>query len=138
MVGREVQIAVPAYPDLKLTGKIANISDALDPNTHTLKLRVVVPNPKHTLKTDMFATIRVPGAARNAVLLPATAVLHDGNRTFVFVPTGNGKFEERTVTIGRTFDGTGGEKKIEILTGLNDGDHVVTTGGALLRPTTGD
>ena len=59
--GREVEILVPAYPDLKLTGRIANVGDALDPNTHTLKLRVVLPNPKHMLKADMFATIRVAG-----------------------------------------------------------------------------
>jgi cobalt-zinc-cadmium efflux system membrane fusion protein len=138
-LGREVEVSVPAYPGLKVTGRIANISDAIDPNTHTLKLRVVLANPKHTLKTDMFATIRVPGAARNAVILPSTAVLHEGDRTFVFVPTGGSKFEERVVTIGRTFDsGAGGTKNIEILSGLNDGERVVTTGGALLRPTSGD
>ena len=68
--GREVQVLVPAYPGTTFTGRIANIGDALDPSTHTLKLRVVLPNPKHTLKTEMFATIRIPGAARNAVILP--------------------------------------------------------------------
>ncbi len=138
-VGREVDVSVPAFPELKLTGRIANISDAIDPNTHTLKLRVVLPNPRHTLKTDMFATIRVPGAARHAVILPSTAVLHEGEKTFVFVPANGGKFEQRAVTIGRTFDSvTGGVKNIEVLSGINDGERVVTTGGALLRPTSGE
>lgn len=138
-VGREVEILVPAYPGKQLTGRIVNISDAIDPNTHTLKLRVVLPNPNHLLKTDMFATIRIPGAARNAVILPSTAVLHEGDKTFVFVPTGNGKFAQRTVTVGRTFDvGNGATRNIEILSGLNDGERVVTTGGALLRPTSGE
>jgi len=137
--GREVEVLVPAYPGMKLSGRVANVGDALDPNTHTLKLRVVLPNARHMLKADMFATIRVPGAARNAVILPSTAVLHEGDKTFVFVPANGGKFEERAVTIGRTFDsGPGGTKNIEILSGLNDGEHVVTTGGALLRPTSGD
>ena len=137
--GREVEVLVPAYPGMRLSGRVANVGDAIDPNTHTLKLRVVLPNPRHQLKADMFATIRVPGAARHAVILPSTAVLHEGERTFVFVPASDGKFAERTVTIGRTFDaGPGGAKNIEILSGLNDGEHVVTTGGALLRPTSGD
>ena len=135
--GREVQIVIPAYPDLKLTGRVANIGDALDPNTHTLKLRVVLPNPKHTLKADMFATIRVPGAARSAVIVPATAVLHEGEKTSVFVENASGKYEQHPVTIGRTFE-SGAVKNVEVLSGINDGDKVVTAGGALLRPTNGD
>jgi cobalt-zinc-cadmium efflux system membrane fusion protein len=135
--GREVEIRVPAYPDLKLSGSVTNIGDALDPNTHTLKLRVVLPNPKHTLKADMFATIRVPGAARNAFILPSTAVLHEGDKTSVFVQNASGKYDQRPVTIGRTFD-SGAVKNIEVLTGINDGEKVVTVGGALLRPTSGD
>ncbi len=135
--GRQVEIHVPAFPDLKLTGRIDNIGDALDPSTRTLKLRVVLPNPRHILKADMFATIRVPGALRKAVILPATAVLHGGDKTYVFVPNASGKFDERVVTIGRTFD-SGNTRNIEILSGLNDGEKVVTVGGALLRPTSGE
>lgn len=134
---REVQIVVPAYPGLNLTGRIANIGDAIDPNTHTLKLRVVLPNPKHTLKADMFATIRIPGAPRDAVILPSTAVLHEGDKTSVFVVNASGKYEQRPVTVGRSFD-SGPVKNIEVLTGINDGDKVVTAGGALLRPSNGE
>jgi len=135
--GREVQVIVPAYPGLNLSGRVANIGDALDPNTHTLKLRIVLPNPKHTLKADMFATIRVPGAARSAVIVPATAILHEGEKTSVFLQNASGKYDQREVTIGRTFD-SGAIKNVEVLTGINDGDKVVTVGGALLRPTNGD
>ncbi|HTH54197.1 MAG TPA: efflux RND transporter periplasmic adaptor subunit [Edaphobacter sp.] len=135
--GREVQIAVPAYPGLSLTGRIANVGDALDPNTHTVKLRVVLPNPKHTLKADMFANIRIPGAPRSSVILPATAVLHEGDKTSVFVADASGKYVQKPVTVGRSFD-SGAVKSIEVLTGVNDGDKVVTAGGALLRPTDGE
>jgi cobalt-zinc-cadmium efflux system membrane fusion protein len=135
--GHAVEIAVPAYPDLKLTGRIDNVSDVLDPTTHTLKLRVVLANPKHLLKSDMFATIRIAGAVRTAFILPATAVLHENNRTFVFVSNAAGKFDQRVVTVGRSLD-SGSVKSIEILSGLNDGEKVVTVGGALLRPTSGD
>ena len=135
--GRNVQVLIPAYPDLNLTGRIANIGDALDPSTHTLKLRVVLPNPKHTLKADMFATIRILAAARNTVIVPETAVLHEGDKTSVFIQNASGKYDQRDVTIGRTFT-SGTIKNVEVLTGINDGDKVVTVGGALLRPTTGD
>ena len=148
--GRAVDIIIPSYPDLKLTGKVANLSDALDPVTHTLKLRVVLPNPKHLLKSDMFATIRVARATRNAVVLPATAILHEGDRTFVFLPTGQkdstGKlkgadskqtYAQRTVTTGRSFQ-SAGLNQVEVLTGLNEGEKVVSVGGALLRPSAGE
>ncbi|MEO8735123.1 MAG: efflux RND transporter periplasmic adaptor subunit [Edaphobacter sp.] len=135
--GRAVDIVVPAYPDLKLTGRISNLSDALDPATHTLKLRVVLANPKHLLKSDMFATIRIAGAVRTTFILPDTSVLHEADRTFVFIANPSGKFDQRLVTVGRSLS-SGTVKNIEILSGLNDGDKVVTTGGALLRPTSGD
>jgi cobalt-zinc-cadmium efflux system membrane fusion protein len=135
--GRTVEIVVPAYPDLRLTGRIDNVSDALDPTTHTLKLRVVLPNPKHLLKSDMFATIRIAGATRATFVLPTTAVLHEADKTFVFVENSSEKFDQRVVTVGRTLD-SGTVKNIEVVDGLHDGDKVVTTGGALLRPTSGD
>lgn len=135
--GRAVDIVVPAYPDLKLTGHVDNVSDALDPTTHTLKVRVVLANPKHLLKSDMFATIRVAGASRSVFILPATAVLHEGEKTFVFVANASGKFDQSAVTIARTLN-SGAVQSVEILSGLNDGDKVVTAGGALLRGTGGD
>ena len=135
--GRPVEVQIPAYPDMHLKGKIANISDALDPNTHTLKLRVVLENPQHLLKPEMFATIRVSQGVRRAFVLPEAAVLHEGDKTSVFVQNAAGKYDERSVQVGRSMD-QGGTKTVEVLTGLNDGDRVVTTGSALLRPSTGD
>ena len=135
--GRAVQVIVPAYPDLHLTGTIANIGDAFDPNTHTLKLRVVLANPGHRLKPEMFATIHISEATRTAFVLPDTAILHDGDRTYVFVQKAEGKYDQRTVQVGRSLQ-QGEVKTVEVLSGLNDGDRVVTTGGALLRPVAGD
>ena len=130
---RPVTVLVPAYPSLHLTGKIANISDAIDPNTHTLKLRVVLPNAQHLLKPEMFATIRVSETTRVAFVVPETAVLHDGEKTYAFIESTAGKYDQRRVELGRSFSDAG-LKKIEVLSGLNDGDRVVTVGGALLRP----
>lgn len=139
--GAQVTVVVPAYPGVTLTGTIANISDALDPATHTLKLRVVLANPGHKLKPEMFATIRVAGATRRAFLVPESAVLHQGEQTFVFLASGGTgskpKYDERAVQTGRTTDHNG-VRTVEVLGGLQDGDKVVTTGGALLRPVQGD
>jgi len=126
--GRPVKVLIPAYDGLTLDGKVSNISDALDPATHTVKVRVVLANPGHRLKPDMFATIRAENAKRTSIIVPTTAVLHEGGATNVFLETAPGKYEQHPVTIGRMF-----EKTVEVTSGLRDGDKVVTTGAAMLR-----
>ena len=135
--GRPVTILIPAYPDLSLTGRVANLSDAIDPTTHTLKLRVVLNNPGHKLKADMFATIRVAGASHEFFLLPATAIFYEGDKTYVFVVNASSQYDKRAVVVGRTIT-NGAAKNIEVTSGLNDGDKVITVGSALLRPVSGD
>ncbi len=128
-----VQVIVPAYPGTVLTGKIANISDAIDPVTHALKVRVVLSNPGHKLKPEMFASLHVQGVAHESFLVPASAVLYQGDKTTVFVQTSPGKYEQRDVTLGTTRGNT-----VEITAGLNNGDTVVTAGAAMLRAPEGD
>jgi cobalt-zinc-cadmium efflux system membrane fusion protein len=99
-----------------------------------LKARVVLPNPGHKLKPQMFAQISIVRSTKTGFEVPTAAVLHEGSTAFVFVQTASQKYEQRTVTTG---DVQG--DKTEVLTGLNDGDTVVTTGAALLRaPAQGD
>ncbi len=61
-------------------------------------------------------------------MVPATAVIRDGVSTYVFVQTGENKYERRDVRVGETHDAT-----VEITGGLNEGDRVISTGAELLR-----
>ncbi len=127
-VGQSATMTVNGYPGLVLHGVVDNISDAVDPVTLTLKVRVVLANPGLRLKPDMYASMSLSGAAHNAIAVPSTAVIRNGNAVFVFVQTAPGKYERRNVTLGETHADT-----YEITQGLNDGDAVVTTGAELLR-----
>ncbi|HVG27940.1 MAG TPA: efflux RND transporter periplasmic adaptor subunit [Acidobacteriaceae bacterium] len=128
-----VTVLFPAYPGERFRGTVSNIGDALDPATHAVKVRVVLANPKHRLKPDMFATLEIarPGSAR--ILIPQGAVLHDGNVTEVYVPAGGGKYVTRTVTTGPAIG-----NQVEITGGLRDGEQIVTAGAAFLREPAGD
>jgi membrane fusion protein, heavy metal efflux system len=126
--GQPVSISVNGYPDMVLHGVINNISDSVDPTSLTLKARVVLSNPGHKLKPQMYATIAVTNQKRDVIVVPATAVIQNGKDTFVFVQTSPGKYERRNVTLGTT-----SEKTDEITQGLNDGDAVVSAGAELLR-----
>ena len=126
--GQPADVAVTGYPGVVFHGVIDNISDSVDPTSLTLKVRVVLPNPSHKLKPDMYATIAVTNQRGNAVVVPSTAVIRNGNATFVFVMDANNKPVRRDVTLGETHDSTD-----EVTQGLQDGDRVVSTGAELLR-----
>ena len=131
-VGQPATIAVNGYPGLVLHGTVGNISDAVDPVSLTLKVRVVLPNSGYRLKPDMYANMTLSGQMRNEIVVPSTAVIQDGNGAFVYVKTAPGKYARRNVTLGETENGS-----CEILQGLNDGDEVVTAGAELLRESEG-
>ncbi|HEV2576226.1 MAG TPA: efflux RND transporter periplasmic adaptor subunit [Acidobacteriaceae bacterium] len=128
-----VTITFPAYPGQNFRGTVANIGDSLDPQTHAVKVRVVLANPDHKLKPAMFATLQIARPTVARIMVPQAAVLHDGNATEVYVPDGQGKYAPRKVTTGATHG-----DQVEIVSGLRDGEQVVTEGAAFLREPAGD
>lgn len=124
--GRQVTVTVDAYPRQQWTGHIDSLSGALDPTTRTLKVRVSLANPNEKLKPEMFAAIHVDVGRHNAIVVPDSAVIHEGQTTAVFVEN-NGKPEQRSVTTGQSVDG-----KIEITSGLQVGQRIAVHGAELL------
>jgi cobalt-zinc-cadmium efflux system membrane fusion protein len=124
--GTRVSVTVDAFPGRQWEGRIDSVSGALDPVTRTLKARVALPNPGEKLKPEMFAAIHVDLGKRNAIVVPSTAVIHQGQATVVYVEN-NGKAEQRSVTTGRAVDG-----KVEIVSGLEAGQQVAVNGAELL------
>jgi membrane fusion protein, heavy metal efflux system len=131
-VGQPAAITVNGYPGMSLHGTVENISDAVDPVSLTLKVRVVLPNPQHRLKPDMFANMSLTGAEQYVIAVPATAVIQNGRETFVFVETAQGRYEHRNVTLADT-----GTETDDVARGLSDGDRVVSQGAELLREAEG-
>ena len=128
-----VTVLFAAYPGETVHATVANIGDALDPATHAVKVRVVLANPGYRYKPDMFATLQIARPVTMRILLPQAAVLHEGSSTEVYVPAGNGKYVTRAVTTGATVG-----DKVEITSGLREGEQVVTEGAAFLRQPVGD
>ena len=131
-VGQPASITVAGYPGLVLHGAVQNISDAVDPVTLTLKVRVVLPNPGYRLKPDMYANMTLTTRTSDVIVVPSTAVIRNGSEVFAFVETAPGKYVRRDVTLGPTR-----ADNDEITQGLHDGDKVVTTGAELLREAEG-
>jgi len=126
--GASAEISLNAYPGEKWMGRVAVVGDAVDPATRTLKVRVELANPQLRLKPDMFATVRLVRSSSQGLLIPAAAVDREGQRAYVYVGTGNSRFERRPVVLGRTLDGN-----VEVISGLNPGAVIVAEGAVLLR-----
>ena len=113
----------------QLAGLVYAVEPEIDANTRTLKLRASAPNPKGIMIPGQFVTIQlVLEHLDEIILIPTEAVIPeiDGSKVFI---TERGKAKEAKVSIGERTD-----RHIEINSGLNFGDTILTTGILQLRP----
>ncbi|HEX8833828.1 MAG TPA: efflux RND transporter periplasmic adaptor subunit [Abditibacteriaceae bacterium] len=126
-IGSPVRVTTDAAPGRAFSGRISFLGSSLDPQTRTATARAIVDNPG-LLRPGMFARGQIQtGIGKLSVTVPAPALLDDGAAKIVFVAQG-GKYLRREVTTGNTAGG-----RIEITSGLKQGEVVVTSGGAALR-----
>lgn len=126
--GDEAEIEVSAVPGRIFTGTISYIYPYMEPNTRTVKVRIVLDNTEGLLKPEMFANISIMSQKQvDAVVVPAEAIVRSGDRNQIFVVVGHGKFEPREVILGMSSSG-----EIQILKGLAPGEEVVTSAQFLI------
>ena len=127
-LGDAVTVSTDAFPT-KFHGRISYISPSLDPDTRTLKVRIVTGNPHGMLKKDMYVTAIVESGKTKALTVPDDAVLrNDVNEPFVYVMSGTNQFSRRLVNIGQSDNG-----QTQILSGLKPGDKVSGNGSLFLQ-----
>jgi membrane fusion protein, heavy metal efflux system len=130
-LGQEAKIAIGAYPDRPLKGRISDIGPVLDPTLRTAKVRIEVVNPG-ILKLGMFVTATFTSNKKEPhAVIPADAVLHLHDRDWVYLPAGGNQFKRAEIHAG---DMLPGNRQV-ILSGLQPGQEVVTN--ALLLETAG-
>jgi Cu(I)/Ag(I) efflux system membrane fusion protein len=126
--GDRADMRLAGVPGRTFSGRIAYVYPFVQPDTRTVRVRLVFPNPDGLLKPDMFADVTVHADRRVDVLaIPSEAVVRSGARDQVFVVRGPGRFEPRPVTLGLTSGGWA-----QILKGLEPGDRVVTSAQFLI------
>jgi len=121
-VGTLVRAEFDALPGEVRIGTVSYLYPTLNPETRTARIRVALRNPGMLLKPGMYATIRIEGAAEEAVSVPRSAVLSTGERTIVFVRRKDGMLEPREVKIGEST-----EDRTRIMSGVNVGETVVAS-----------
>jgi cobalt-zinc-cadmium efflux system membrane fusion protein len=74
-LGQTAFITVDTYPGEKFPGRVSYVSDSLDAQTRTVRVRCEVPNADHRLKLEMFVSVRLPTKfSRKAIAVPSGAI----------------------------------------------------------------
>jgi cobalt-zinc-cadmium efflux system membrane fusion protein len=128
-LGDAVEVTTPAYPGRVFHAVIDNIGATLDPATHRLPVRATVANDDEALKPEMFASFTIQRhGGTSGILVPASAVIHEGDTARVWVMGKDRLLYAREVVVT---DSANGMERIG--SGLNPGDYVVTQGAIFVN-----
>jgi Cu(I)/Ag(I) efflux system membrane fusion protein len=145
-IGQPVHITLVSQPDKELEGKVGFIEPVFQETTRTVKVRVVLNNPKNELRPGMYADLKIEHDMGHGLLIPESALMRTGERTLAFrvlhsekgtvplssrgespLPNDGDGFEPVEVRIGGRFG-----ERFEVVTGVSEGDTVVTSAGFLI------
>jgi len=126
--GYTAKVTTIAYPGKVFTGKVNEISSVLDPDNKVMKIKIALPNPDMLLKPEMFTNVVITNNEnRQAVSVPAKAVIFDSSKNYVVVYNSKCDLKVREVSVIKTVD-----EISYIASGLNPGDRVVSKNQLLL------
>lgn len=121
-------VQLPDMPGKEITGKVTFANPEISTDTRINLLRVSIPNTANQLKPGMPAYVLLKSNAGSAMTLPIDAVLRDGQMAMVWVQTANNTYKRRMIDTGLESG-----DRIEIKSGLQNGDVVVVSGAYLLN-----
>jgi membrane fusion protein, copper/silver efflux system len=134
-VRQDVEITTPSVPGKIYRAPISFIDPNLAMQTRSARIRVVLENPiagdpgkhRHELLHKTYADGRISVESGPVLTVPRSAVLSPGGAPFVYVSVGEGAYQLRRILLGRV-----GDDVWEVISGLEEGEKVVTTGNLLI------
>lgn len=133
--GQPLELTLPSLPGRKIAAKIDFLDPTLSEGTRSVRARANIINPslliqgqrRRELRFGMYAEAQMTVVAEDRLLAPRDAVLFPGDKAYAFIAKPDGGFERRRLELGRQ-----GDTDWEVLSGLQEGDRVVISGGVLL------
>jgi len=121
--GLITKIRVATFPDKKFLGKVSRISPSTDPVSHTLSLESLFDNSQYLLKPGFFAEVElVLSTKQEALIIPASAVIREESKNYLYI---NDKGVAKKVEVHLGYSGI---DRVEITSGIKEGDLVITSG----------
>ncbi len=130
-IGQTVDVTTPSLPGRVFSGKITFIDPNFEETTRSTKVRVELANPLINGRRELLHRLYADGVVKvdaPAVLaVPRSAVMETGPEAVVYVDQGSGAYTRTVLKIGQR-----GDSLLEVLSGINAGDKVVTNGNLLI------
>lgn len=123
-----VGITLVSMPEKEIQGRIFNIGQLMDEDTHSVKVIIECNNSGKLMKPGMYGNVKLSDKSIQKILLPSSAILQEENYTYVYVRTDEGKYVKRQINIVTVPD-----KKVAVISGLNAGEYVITKGAFYLN-----
>lgn len=128
--GQSVQMKVAAYKDKDYVGEVYFVDPKIDETTRTALVKAKVANPNGELKEGMFASVElILDVKKDSIIIPEIALIVKGDTLSVYAVAAGDTVELRTVTAGKRINGM-----VEILSGVNEGEVIVTEGYQKIGP----
>ncbi|WP_207511138.1 efflux RND transporter periplasmic adaptor subunit [Longitalea luteola] len=121
-------VQLPDMPGKEIKGKVSFANPEISADTRINLLRVSIPNTNNQLKPGMPAYVILKSSAGNAMTLPIDAVLRDGQMAMVWVQTDKNTYKRKMIQTGLESG-----DRIEVRSGIQNGDVVVISGAYLLN-----
>ena len=130
--GQKVECVLDAYPDLKIPAHVISIVPTADRQKATVRVRIGLDQLDPRILPDMgikvsFFEDGAQSARNNAMLVPANAIVTEGEASYAWVVR-DGKVEKRAVKTGAATDG-----QVPVTDGLTDGESIVVDAPKRLR-----
>ena len=125
-IGSRVNVRIDAVSEGEFLGSVAEVMPTADAASRTYTVKIDIPaNPM--LKSGLFGVAKFPTAQKEAITVPLTAIVERGQLSGVYIVAADGTAQFRIITVGRSSEG-----KAEVLTGVAEGDEVVTSDAATI------
>lgn len=126
-VGGPARVELAAFPGEAFSGRVSAVLPAAQAESHTVQVRIELPNRNGRLRPGLYGTAHLGGAPHAALVVPSEAVIRTGKRALVMLALPGGRFEPAEVQVGREAN-----EQTEILAGLAEGQKIVASGQFLL------
>jgi cobalt-zinc-cadmium efflux system membrane fusion protein len=121
--GMRVALTIPSLPRQQIEGRLDYVAPIVDPGTRTVQVRMNLPNSRGIFKPAMLASMMFLDRTEQKVVAPATAIVRQDDKDYVFVQIAENKFILREVSLGSD----SGENRV-IESGLGTDEKIVLSG----------
>ncbi len=127
--GLKVEAKFSAYKDKKYFGKIESVASRIDAQTRSILSRATIDNKEFQLLPGSLLEIEIIYAEVNALSVPDTSIIYEGNKKFIYKVLENNIIKKEKIETGIRNQGN-----LEIISGLFEGDKVVAEGLTKVKP----